>query len=290
MNIFCRKTSLWAKENREKPDIVEKFNEEFGKSVEKRQRAGNISKFVEKSACFFLALWAAAANAAPAYANAAESPAECCGPVKVETVRNYRYSDENYQMNIKVPEIQGQGQAGERINREVNRLSQTLAESFYEKQKAGQSKGYGAIYMDYCPVANNSQWFTLKLSVTELAADSNSYFKFYNIDRVKGEIVQLGDLFQSQEGLRLVSADIRRQMEERVKADRESLYRGDEEYLSDFQILSGDHNFCWNKEGNLLIPFDKFEVGAGYIGAPEFIIEKSLIENSLRPEYRNITG
>ena len=42
----------------------------------------------------------------------------------------------------------------------------------------------------------------------------------------------------------------------------------------------------WDKDGNLVIVFDKYEVAPGGMGTPEFVIEKGSISDILKPEYR----
>ena len=54
----------------------------------------------------------------------------------------------------------------------------------------------------------------------------------------------------------------------------------------DFVTLDNKHNFYWDKDGNLVIVFDKYEVAPGSMGTPEFVIEKGPISDILKPEYR----
>ncbi len=53
-----------------------------------------------------------------------------------------------------------------------------------------------------------------------------------------------------------------------------------------FVTLDDKHNFYWNKDGNLVIVFDKYEVSPGSIGAPEFVINKGAVSDILKPGYR----
>ena len=296
MNKFDKKIKELAKaEHREVPQsvvkVIDDTLEDLPDSDGKAHRRNYVSKIVGIAACFVLVLFVVMPNVSPAYAEALEHVPVVGKLVELVTIRNYIYSDGNYEMDIKVPEVQNQNEAGEFINKDVNQLTEALVNQFYETLGASQSEGYGAIYLDYDAVTETPKWFTLKLTVTETAADSDSYFKFYNIDRVKGEIVELGDVFESQAGLNLVSSEIERQMKERMTVNPEQVFWMDEEeFTSNSPLLESEHNFYWNKDGNLVVPFDKYEVGPGYIGAPEFVIEKSIINDILKPEYREIVG
>lgn len=54
----------------------------------------------------------------------------------------------------------------------------------------------------------------------------------------------------------------------------------------DFVTLDDRHNFYWDKDGNLVIVFDKYEVAPGSMGTPEFVINKDAVSDILKPEYR----
>ncbi|MFR2965123.1 MAG: hypothetical protein ACLTK0_01230 [Anaerovoracaceae bacterium] len=68
--------------------------------------------------------------------------------VKVVTIRNYFYSDENHKMDIKVPEIKEDGsEASEHINKDVDQMTSELMEQFYKDiEIAG---GHGSLSVEY---------------------------------------------------------------------------------------------------------------------------------------------
>ena len=46
--------------------------------------------------------------------------------------------------------------------------------------------------------------------------------------------------------------------------------------------------FYFNKENDLVIPFDKYEVAPGYMGTSEFVVDKDLIMKFLHPQMKKI--
>ena len=47
----------------------------------------------------------------------------------------------------------------------------------------------------------------------------------------------------------------------------------------DFTGLTGEEDFYFDSQGQLVIVFDEYEVAPGYMGAVEFTIPKSVTEN-----------
>ena len=42
----------------------------------------------------------------------------------------------------------------------------------------------------------------------------------------------------------------------------------------------------WNDDGDLVIVFNKYDAAPGFMGTPEFTVKKSVLGDSLVPEYR----
>ena len=49
-----------------------------------------------------------------------------------------------------------------------------------------------------------------------------------------------------------------------------------------FSKIDNNQNFYFSENGNIVIVFDKYEVGPGSSGAPEFEIDKSIYERYLK--------
>ena len=85
-------------------------------------------------------------------------------------------------------------------------------------------------------------------------------------------MIELKDLFETGEDyVAEISEEIIRQM----KADPETPYfiGEQEEGFEGFTKIDENQNFYINEQGQLVIAFDEYEVGPGYIGAPQFVIE-----------------
>lgn len=270
------------------PDCVHERVESTLSALPERKHAKirAFPRIAAMAACLALICLVVLPNCSSAYAQALENVPVIGSIVRVVTIRNYKYSDERHDMDISVPEVENGGESGERINDDVSALMARLEDEF-KSELAESGEGYKSVYADYEVVTNTPDWFTLKVTVLETAASSNTYYRFYHIDKRSGEIVSLSDLSDSAEFYSVIENDIRRQMREQMKNDANIIYWVDEaDFGENFTDLDAKHNFYWNSDGDLVIAFDKYEVAPGAMGTPEFAISRSLIEPYLKDEYK----
>lgn len=249
-------------------------------------------RYVAAAACVVFVTLFLLPNVSVAYAKALEQIPVIGDIVRVVTIRNYFYSDDRHEMDIDVPHIESENnEAADFINKDVSELTTTLVNQFYKDLEIAGNNGYGSIHVDYEAITNTERWFTLKLSVSELAASSNNYFEFYHIDKYSGKIVELGDLFTTDRYSDILTEEIKKQMQERMDADENVRYWiNDSEIGEEFADVDADHNFYWNENGDLVIVFDKYEVAPGSMGTPEFAIDKAVIKDILKAEFTNVVS
>lgn len=210
--------------------------------------------------------------------------------IRVVTIRNYVYSDDYHDMSIDVPNIEDatMGSAAEEINKDVDALTQQLMDQFYADAESIGEDGHTAVYADYEIVTNTDQWFTLKLSVHLASGSGTNYYVFYNVDRSSDQIVTLGQLFTDDSYADVLRQDILAQMKQRMEEDPSLVYwTEDSDMGQDFIDLQPEHNYYFDDAGNLVIPFDEYEVAPGYMGCPEFTIQRSVFESLLNDAYRS---
>ena len=249
-----------------------------------------LPRIAAAAACFVFITLFLLPNISVSYAQALEQIPVIGDIGRVVTIRNYFYADDKHEMNIDVPQIEGEdSEAVDYINKDVSELTTALVNQFYKDLEITGNNGYGSIRVDYEATTNTERWFTLKLSVNETAASSNSYFKFYHIDKKQGRIVELGDLFNTDKFSDILVAEIKMQMQEQMANDKNISYWINNSGIGeDFAAVSADQNFYWNENGDLVIIFDKYEVGPGSMGTPEFVIDKGVIRDILKPEFKDV--
>ena len=271
-------------------DNIEQVLNSLPEKEHTHKKAKILPQIAAVAACFVFITLFVFPNISVAYAHSLEKVPVLGNIIKVVTIRNYFYDDGNHEMNIDVPQIEGEDINAGLINKDVDDLTNALMNQFYKDLEVAGNNGYGSIRVDYETTANTGNWFTLKLSVIETAASSNNYFVFYHIDKNQGKIIKLKDLFTTDDFSDILVTEIKRQMQEQMNADENVKYwLNDSEIGEDIIAVTPEHNFYWNNDGNLVIVFNKYEVAPGYMGTPEFVIEKSVIRHILKGEYKNIT-
>ena len=283
-----------AKEQTDIPDSVKNRIEQTlvdlpeKKPVKKQIRI--LPRIAASAACFVFIILFLLPNVSVTYAQALEQLPVIGDLVRVVTIRNYYYDDNHWKMDINIPQIESEdSKSVDYINKNVSELTTALINRFYEDLEINGNNGYGSLNVDYEVVTNTDSWFTLKLTVCQTAASSNTYFKFYHIDKNQGKIVELGDLFNTDKFSDSLVAEIKKQMQEQMANDENISYWINTSGIGEeFATVSADHNFYWNENGDLVIIFDKYEVGPGSMGTPEFVIDKGVIRDLLKSELKDV--
>ena len=283
-----------AKEQTDIPDSVKNRIEQTlvdlpeKKPVKKQIRI--LPRIAASAACFVFIILFLLPNVSVTYAQALEQLPVIGDLVRVVTIRNYYYDDNHWKMDINIPQIESEdSKSVDYINKDVSELTTALINRFYEDLEINGNKGYGSLNVDYEVVTNTDSWFTLKLTVCQTAASSNTYFKFYHIDKNQGKIVELGDLFNTDKFSDSLVAEIKKQMQEQMANDENISYWINNSGIGEeFATVSADHNFYWNENGDLVIIFDKYEVAPGSMGTPEFVIGRGVIKDILKSEFKDV--
>ena len=243
----------------------------------------NIRKFNYAIAMAML-MFVLLTNVSPKFAYAMQELPIIGDIVKVITIRNYFDKDGNSEIEMEIPNIKNdnnsQSQTNENVNEDVNQLTQNILDKFYAEEN---SENHLSIKVKSDVIENNKYWFTLKLTISELAASSDLKYKYYNIDKRTDEIVKLSDLFDDENYKKAISEEIKKQMVSRMEKDKDVVYWIDEENEEwNFNMIEDNQNFYLSNKGNIVIVFDKYEVGPGATGTPEFEINKQIYEKYLK--------
>lgn len=237
-------------------------------------------------AVLFLVVFLVLPNISPMIAYAMQEIPVIGDIVKVFTIYKLEEQDDHHYQNIEIPQIdatEGSNAAIDYINADVDALTKAVIEE-YEAAVEKFPDAHTGLLIDYEVVTNTEDWFTLRLMVYWDAGSSVVEYYFYHIDKHRGTLVELSDLFRDDYDYQeVLSAEIKAQMRQQNAANPNMFYWIDENngvnYV--FEEIEENQSFYFNTDGELVIVFGKYEVAPGYMGCPEFTIPANVYANGL---------
>lgn len=237
------------------------------------------------AACAVLAVLIALPNLSPTVANAMGELPVLGSMFQAFTFRTYEVEEGNNHVSIDEPKVSlgdGTSSGAQAINDQVADYTKRLISSFESEMHAD---GYFDLSMDWSVVTNTENWFTLKVQTLLVMAGASNEIRYYHIDVPTGEARTLSDIFDKEfDYVGVISQELKEQMRGRMDEDPTQFYwlEGTTEMGElQFDTLDPEHNFYFNDEGNLVIPFVKYEVGPGSTGSPEFVLQSPEIYEHL---------
>lgn len=242
------------------------------------------------------------ANTSPVFAEALSKVPFVGSIVKVLTFREYTINEDNYNTNIKVPAIQGlENKALENsLNEKYLAENKKLYEQFVAEMEDLKQNGGGNLGVNsgYEVKTDTERILSIGRYVVNTVGSSSTTMKYDTIDKKNEILITLPSLFKDDRYVDIISENIKKQMIEQNKADKNKFYwvEGIEQNgtIELFEKISKEQSFYIDSEGKLIISFDKYEVAPGYMGIVQFIIPTNtisdiLVSNEYIKEDKNIS-
>lgn len=223
---------------------------------------------------------------------------------RVLTVRSWHGTDGDYEIDLEVPRIEAEAAQEaqtqpvqdftEKINEEIEKIVDAYMEEaraeFQEYKKAffetgGTQEEWNDrkmdITVDYTVKYQKDNLLSLELVTAKGWVAASQERHYYNLDLDREQALTLEDIL-GEDYVRICNESIDAQIWEQVRTDEMKSYFGygpdgeqdDEMGIEGFTTVSKDTKFYLNEEGNPVIVFDEYEIAPGYMGMPEFEIEK----------------
>ncbi|RDY27257.1 DUF3298/DUF4163 domain-containing protein [Romboutsia weinsteinii] len=226
-------------------------------------------------------------NISPAFANALEEIPVIGDIVKVVRISNYSVDRNGFDVSIDVPKIEGlkNQELQDRINQEMEKEAKDLYNQYMkeiEELEKDNIPGREMVKSSVETKTNNENVLSLVVTKYEAQGSSNTTRKFYNINKNNETAITLEGMFNNKDYVSIISENIKNQMKERIKNNPNEYYWLDSEYPeNDFKVIKKDQGFYINDKNELVICFDKYEVGPGSTGVTEFVIPSDVIDVNL---------
>ena len=223
---------------------------------------------------------------------------------RVLTVRSWHGTDGDYEIDLEVPRIEAEAAQEaqtqpvqdftEKINEEIEKIVDAYMEEaraeFQEYTKAffetgGTQEEWNDrkmdITVDYTVKYQKDNLLSLELVTAKGWVAASQERHYYNLDLDREQALTLEDIL-GEDYVRICNESIDAQIREQVRTDEMKSYFGygpdgekdDEMGIEGFTTVSKDTKFYLNEEGNPVIVFDEYEIAPGYMGMPEFEIER----------------
>jgi hypothetical protein len=228
-------------------------------------------------------------NTSPAFAEVLSKVPIVGSLAKVLTFREYTVNEDKYNMNIKVPAIQGLANKGleSSLNEKYLEENKKLYEKFMTDMKDLKQNRGGHLGIDsgYEVKTDTDRLLSIGRYVVNTVGSSSTVFKYDTIDKKNEILITLPSLFKDDRYVDIISENIKKQMVEQNKADNNKFYwvSGIEQKgtMQLFEGISKEQSFYINTEGKLVISFDKYEVAPGYMGIVQFVIPTEILSDIL---------
>lgn len=215
--------------------------------------------------------------------------------VKVVSFRTFEDSQKDMTAKVNIPEVKVENASGKtdeaatkELNDQVKEYTDQIIQQYKADVKATGGDGKEELTTDYKVVTDNSHLFSLKMDTVVALNTSDVTTKIYHVDKVSGKMITIQDIFQKDSNyLAILTKEVKRQMREQMAADDNISYFIDDTDMPElnWKGLTKDANFYFNKQGEFILAFDKYEVAPGYMGALEFTIPADVIRDIMKPEY-----
>lgn len=237
-----------------------------------RKNKGVKSYVPKRAASTMLGLGLSAIIMLNVFPSAAEAASELLS-VDILTIQNLNFGWGSSSISIQNPIFGGNG--ADELNSTVKNYTDEAKEKFlyYFNRKYN---GYVAEEMRYTVIRDDEKYFIARFTVTISVGSSMEYSRWITFDKSAGKVLTLSDMFKEDvDYIGIISAEIREQMIYKNEHAGTSFFiDGDD----GFTRIDEDANFYIDSFDRLVIVFDEYEVGPGYMGSPEFFIPQKVTD------------
>ena len=224
-------------------------------------------------------------NISPALANTLSNVPVIGKTVKILTFYEIQDTKNNSSIEIKTPAIEGLSDPAleNSLNSKYIEESKELYKQFEESigaLKAGQN-GNTAIYSDYEVLTDNERILSIRRYTELTQATSFVENKYDTIDKQNEILISLKSLFSDDSYIEVISEEIKKQMTQQMKADTNKIYWIKKGEPGEFKQINENQNYYINSDSKLVIVFNEFEAGPGYMGTVEFVIPTDVLSDIL---------
>ena len=205
---------------------------------------------------------------APLYINAVHASED---NAKLQLLKEKHYETEGTIVTVKIPHVVNV--KDDKVKKVINKLITQAIDDFtnefkeFDKEPNTEHKLIADItFQNYY---SDDKIISFSINATQIMADSYLQKKFYTVDLKTGEVYNI-EHFLGSDYQNIVKKSVQQQIAENKEKYPNLMYF--DEAVNNLKITN-EQPFYINKDNQVVVVFNQFEIAPGYMSLPEFIIK-----------------
>ena len=190
---------------------------------------------------------------------------------KLQLLKEKHYETEGTIVTVKIPHVVNV--KDDKVKKVINKLITQAIDDFtnefkeFDKEPNTEHKLIADItFQNYY---SDDKIISFSINATQIMADSYLQKKFYTVDLKTGEVYNI-DHFLGSDYQNIVKKSVQQQIAENKEKYPNLMYF--DEAVNNLKITN-EQPFYINKDNQVVVVFNQFEIAPGYMSLPEFIIK-----------------
>ena len=190
---------------------------------------------------------------------------------KLQLLKEKHYETEGTIVTVKIPHVVNV--KDDKVKKVINKLITQAIDDFtnefkeFDKEPNTEHKLIADItFQNYY---SDDKIISFSINATQIMADSYLQKKFYTVDLKTGEVYNI-EHFLGSDYQNIVKKSVQQQIAENKEKYPNLMYF--DEAVNNLKITN-EQPFYINKDNQVVVVFNQFEIAPGYISLPEFIVK-----------------
>lgn len=190
---------------------------------------------------------------------------------KLQLLKEKHYETEGTIVTVKIPHVVNvkEDKVKKVINKLITQAIDDFTNEFKEFDKEPNTEHKLIADITFQNYYSDDKIISFSINATQIMADSYLQKKFYTVDLKTGEVYNI-EHFLGSDYQNIVKKSVQQQIAENKEKYPNLMYF--DEAVNNLKITN-EQPFYINKDNQVVVVFNQFEIAPGYMSLPEFIIK-----------------
>ncbi len=190
---------------------------------------------------------------------------------KLQLLKEKHYETEGTIVTVKIPHVVNvkDDKVKKVINKLITQAIDDFTNEFKEFHKEQNTEHNLIADITFQNYYSDAKIISFSINATQIMADSYLQKKFYTVDLKTGEVYNI-EHFLGSDYQNIVKKSVQQQIAENKEKYPNLMYF--DEAVNNLKITN-EQPFYINKDNQVVVVFNQFEIAPGYMSLPEFIIK-----------------